>query len=744
MDMPISPWSACRAVVPGLALLLLGASPACAESVSFRNEVMAVLSRAGCNQGACHGNQNGKGGFKLSLRGEGPERDYASLTRDGLARRTDPIRPAESLVLRKATAVIPHEGGRRFGPDSPEYALLYRWIAAGLPADPPSAPVLRRLDVTPAESVLVEPADRVRLRVRATFSDGSKRDVTRLAVFEPSNAVATVTPDGEARREQAGETAILVRYLDRQAVARLAFVPSRPGYVWRDVPGANAIDHFVFAKLRALRMRPSELCSDSVFLRRAYLDTLGILPTAAEARAFLDDSRSDKRARLIDALLRRPEFAEFWALKWCDLLRAEEKVLDVKGVRVLHEWLRRSFAEGKPLNELARDLIGAQGSTYGNPPANFYRALRDPQERAEAVAQVFLGTRLQCARCHNHPFDRWTQDDYHGLAAFFARVQYRIVENRRRDKFDKHEFDGEQVVYQDRSGEWKQPRTGAVMLPRFLGAPGPDLAPGADRLQALADWVASPDNPLFARTQVNRVWFHLMGRGIVDPDDDFRASNPPVNGPLLEGLTDDFVAHGFDLRWLVRTIMTSRTYQLSAVPNDTNGEDETNFSHALVRPLQAEQLLDALSEVTGVPVAFPGQPLGVRAGQLPGVRVAQRGAADPGERFLRTFGKPDRLLTCECERSDDATLGQALQLITGEMLNGMLSARDNRLGRLLAAGKSDREIVEELYLAALSRPPSAAEAVAAESLLRRSRDRRAALEDLLWGLVNAKEFLLRQ
>jgi hypothetical protein len=735
---------AARLGVAALGCLLWLGPPLPAAAVSFRNEVMAVLSRAGCNQGACHGNQNGKGGFKLSLRGEGPERDFVSLTRDGLGRRTDPIRPAESLVLRKATAVIPHEGGQRFGPDSPEYAIFYRWIAAGLPHDPPSAPVLRRVEVTPGESVLVEPADRVRLRVRATFSDGTERDVTRLAVYEASNQVATVTPDGEVRRGQAGETAILVRYLDRQAVARLAFVPARPGYVWHDVPEANAIDHFVFAKLRALRMRPSDLCSDSVFLRRAYLDALGILPTAAEARAFLSDSRPDKRARLIDDLLRRPEFAEFWALKWCDLLRAEEKVLDVKGVRVLHEWLRRSIAEGEPLNELARELIAGQGSTYANPPANFYRALRDPQERAEAVAQVFLGTRLQCARCHNHPFDRWTQDDYHGLAAFFARVQYRIVENRRRDKFDKHEFDGEQVVYQDRTGEWKHPRTGAVMSPRFLGAPGPDLTPGADRLQALAAWVASPDNALFARTQVNRVWYHLLGRGIVDPDDDFRASNPPVNGPLLEALTRDFVAHRFDLRWLVRTIMNSRTYQLSAVPNDTNADDETNFARALVRPLQAEQLLDALSEVTGVPVAFPGQPLGVRAGQLPGIHAAGRRAAAPGERFLRAFGKPDRLLACDCERSDDATLGQALQLLTGEMLNGMISAPDNRLGRLLGAGKSNREIVEELYLAALARPPRAAEVTEAESLVGRSRDRRTALEDLLWGLVNAKEFLLRQ
>jgi hypothetical protein len=738
--------SAVRLWPVAAACLLLAAPQLPAETVSFRNDVMAVLSKAGCNAGACHGNQNGKGGFKLSLRGEDPAWDYNALTRDGLGRRTDRLHPVESLVLRKPTATIPHEGGRRFGVDSPEYALFLRWIREGTPTDPPGTPTLVRLEVTPAGQVLLEPADGVRIRVRATFSDGSSRDVSRLAVYETSNQVAIVTPDGAVRRQQMGETAILVRYLDRQAVVRLAFVPARPGYAWHDVPEANFIDHHVFAKLRALRMQPSDLCSDRVFLRRAYLDTLGLLPTADETRAFLDDPRTDKRAHLVDQLLQRPEFADFWALKWSDLLRSEEKVLDPRGVQVFHEWLRQSIVDGKPLNEFARELIAARGSTYAQPPANFYRALRDPQARAEAVGQVFLGVRLQCARCHNHPFDRWTQDDYHSLAAFFARVQYRIVENNRRDKFDKHEFDGEQVVWLDRDSDWKHPRSGAVMTPRFLGGTTPDLAANDDRLQALADWVASPDNPLFARTQVNRVWYHLMGRGIVDPDDDFRASNPPVNEPLLEALSRDFVVYHFDLRHLVRTIAASRTYQLAAVPNDTNRDDETNFSHAVVRPLQAEQLLDALTEVTGVPAEFNGQRLGMRAGQLPGVRApgGRRQQATPGERFLRAFGKPDRLLSCDCERSDDATLGQALQLITGEMLNDMLGRSDNRLGQLLAAGKSDHDIVAEFYLAALSRPPTEREAAAATSLLHRAKDRRAALEDLVWGLVNAKEFLLRQ
>jgi hypothetical protein len=733
--------------LPLAALALVPLAPAArAEPVSFRNEVMAVLSRAGCNSGPCHGNLNGKGGFKLSLRGQGPDFDLAALTRDALGRRVDRLRPADSLILAKPTMAVAHEGGQRFGRHSPEYALLRRWIAEGARPDPPGTRVLKKLEVTPRQQVLLDPADRAPLKALATFSDGRTVDVTGLAVFEPSNLVARVGADGVARRLAMGETAILVRYLDRQAVVRLAFIPDRPGFVWRDVPENNYVDRHVFAKLKTLRVQPSDLCPDSVFLRRAYLDALGVLPTPAEARRFLDDKRPDKRARLIDQLLRRPEFADFWALKWSDLLRNEEKVLDRKGVQVFHDWLRRAVVDGKPLNELARELIAARGSTYSHPAANYYRALRDPQARAEATAQVFLGVRLQCARCHNHPFDRWTQDDYYSLAAFFARVQYRIVENNRRDRLDKHEFDGEQVIYMARSGEVSHPATGEVLRPRFLGAATPELGPEADRLRALADWVARPDNPFFARTQVNRVWHHLLGRGIVEPNDDFRDSNPPANEPLLEALSKDFVAHKFDLRHLVRTIMNSRTYQLSAAPNDSNRDDEANFARALVRPLQAEQLLDAVAQVTGVRPKFRDFPRGLRAGQLPGVGASRPRGVRPSdaEKFLASFGKPVRSLSCECERSDDTTLAQAFQLITGPMLNRMLADPDNRLGKLLEARRPLPEVVDELYLAALSRHPGAEERKRAVALVERSADRRSALEDLLWGLVNAKEFLLRR
>jgi hypothetical protein len=728
------------------AALLVAPDPA---PVRYRHEVAAVFAKAGCNSGACHGNLNGKGGFRLSLRGEDPDFDWISLTQDALGRRVNPHDPSSSLLLLKATGAVPHEGGRRFGRDSLEYKLLHAWIQAGMPADA-RAPRLTRLTVTPAAKVLYAPEVHARLRVRATFADGAERDVTDLAVFEPSNTqvriegatVSRAAPDPEA----VAQAVVVVRYLSRQVAVPLAFVPDRPGFRMPELTPANYIDRLVFARLETLHITPSPLAPDEVFLRRAYLDTTGLLPTPEEARAFLNDPRPDRRARLVDQLLARPEFADLWALKWADLLRAEEKSLDKKGVTLFHQWIRKGIAEGKPLNEFAREVIAGRGSTYANPAANFYRALRDPYARSEAVAQVFLGVRLQCARCHNHPFDRWTQHDYHSLAAFFARVQYRVLENNRRDRLDSHEFDGEQIVFLDRAGEVKDPRTKEPLRPLLLGAPTPQLSDNADRLQVLADWVARPDNPLFARAQANRIWYHLMGRGLVEPNDDFRASNPPVNEELLQALTDDLIEHRFDLRHLVRRIMNSRTYQLSSLANAGNRDDEVNGSHTLVRPLQAEALLDAVARVLEVPVEFNGQPRGLRAGQLPGVPAFQpRGTRmTDAEKFLHLFGRPERLLTCECERANDSTLGQAFQLISGELLNRMIAEPGNRLGRLLKEGKSNRVILDEFYLAALSRPPAPAEARALLAQVETGADRRAAWEDVVWGLLNSKSFLLRQ
>jgi hypothetical protein len=727
-----------------------------AGDVSFRNDIMAVLSKAGCNQGTCHGNLNGKNGFKLSLRGEDPASDFQALTRDTLGRRANPLRPADSLLLLKATATVPHEGGKRFGRDSEEYRLLASWIASGLPADRPTAPQIKAIEVAPdGFQVLVDPAQTIQLQVKALYSDGTRRDVTQLAVYEASDATITITPGGQVQRQQMGESSVQIRYLDKRAVVHLAFIPNRSSTTGRALsqawggrlPSADTfIDYHISNKLQMLRVLPSPLSSDTVFLRRAYLDALGMLPTLAETSGFLSDPDASKRSRLIDRLLQRPEFADFWAQKWADLLRNEEKVLDRKGVQVFYQWIRQCIADDKPLNEFARDLLTGRGSTYTNPPANFYRALRDPQARAEAVAQVFFGVRLQCARCHNHPFDQWSQDDYHRLAAFFPRIQYRIVQNNRRDGLDKHEFDGEQVVWLDRESEVTHPRHGEVLRPRLLGTDTADIGSHADRLQVLADWTASPANPFFAQTQVNRIWFHMMGRGLVDPVDDFRPSNPPVNGPLLEALTRDFIAHHFSLRHAVRTIMNSRTYQLAAQPNENNREDETNFSHSLVRPLQAEQLLDALVQVTGVPEKFNGYPLGTRSGQLPGVRPFRQRDRGPtqAEQFLSLFGKPNRLLTCECERSADPTMGQAFELLTGPLLNRLVSEPDNRLGKMLSSGKSNHDIVEELYLASLCRFPKTLEWESMRVALQQATDRRVALEDILWAILNSKEFLFRQ
>jgi len=776
----------------------MGCGPVVAQSaaqaaVSFRNEVMAVLAKAGCSAGTCHGNKNGKGGFKLSLRGQDPDLDYLTLTRDSLARRINLLEPEQSLILLKPNTQVAHEGGLRFKKGSEEYETLRRWIAAGMPNDFASAPKLERIEVAPHESVSVEPASEVQLKVAAKFSDGARRDVTSLAVYEPANGLARVSHDGLVVRQGMGETTVLVRYLHCQVPVRLAFVPARPRFVWQQPTANNYIDEHVFEKLRMLRINPSELCADEVFLRRAYLDLLGVLPTAEETRAFLNHPASGsrpkapqkgeaerrnresetgedspaaalqetrvKRARLIKRLLERPEFADFWALKWADLLRVEAHSLDRKGVQNFHHWIRQSIAENKPLDRFVHELITARGSTYSNPPSNFYRPNRDPATRAKSAAQVLLGTRLQCAECHNHPFDRWTQDDYYDWTDLFARVNYKVIENKREIGSDEHEWNGEQIVFIAREGSVKNPRTGKEAQPRFLGE-GNDGAPQLthglpgekkdgstpDDLDALADWLVSMGNTVFARVQANRIWYQLMGRGLVDPPDDFRATNPASHPALLEALADDFTRHKFDVRYLICLIMNSSTYQLASEPNDTNGGDEMNFSRALVRRLGAEQLLDCQSQVTGVPLRFPGYPVGLRAAQLPGVRPESKGKrrANPLDQFLEVFGKPPRLLTTDTERSCECNMGQAFQMISGLTVNELLAEKDNRVSRLMTAGKSDREIVEHLFWTALTRAPTPAEQNRLLSNLESAGDRRAELEDILWGLMNSKDFVFRK
>jgi fructose-specific phosphotransferase system component IIB len=710
------------------------------HAVSFSHDVMAVLSKAGCNMGVCHGNFNGKGGLNLSLRGADPAKDYRTLTTAWLGRRNNVLEPDRSLLLLKPTMAVAHEGGQRFAFDSIEYQLLRDWIASGMPNDRGQAAKVTRLDVTPTEAIIVDPDNQVSIRALAHFSDGSSRDVTRLAVYEPNNQLVEAAVDGTVRRVKFGETTIVVRYLDQQVPVRLAFIPHRPDFVWREPPSENVVDREIDKKLKRLTIEPSEVCDDRTFLRRASLDLLGTLPTPNEAREFLRDTDPDKRRRLIDRWLDRPEFADYWTLKWSDLLKNEEKVIDRTGVKNFHDWIRKSLVENRPFDEFVAEIISAKGSTYGNPASNYYRANRDAVSRAESTAQLFLGTRLQCAKCHNHPFEKWTQADYYNWTAVFSGVDYEILKNDRKDKNDKHEFNGEQVVKFNNKNDVKNPTTGKPASPQFLGGPATPTSP--ERLSALAEWLTAGENELFVRSQTNRIWYHLMGQGIVDPIDDFRSTNPPSNPELLDALSAEFVNSGFDLRHMIRTIMKSKAYQRSCETNEFNIHDETNFSHGFVRRLEAEPLLDAMCRVCDVEVEFAGYDKGIRATQLPGVK-AERKRETAADAFLRTFGKPPRLISCECERSNETTLVQTFDMISGPVIDSLISSPENTLGARLASDATNDEILEHLYWSALSRSPTTEEHARVTKWLEESDDRRAVFEDVLWGLLNSKEFLLR-
>jgi hypothetical protein len=524
--------------------------------------------------------------------------------------------------------------------------------------------------------------------------------------------------------------------MNGRVTSRLAFLADRPGFVWGGIDPNGPIDTLVFAKLKALRINPSPVCGDSVFLRRAFLDAIGRLPDPDEALSFLLSKDPKKRDKLVDRLVERPEFADFWALKWADLLRNEEKTMGEKGAWVLQRWLRDELARDAPLDDLVRRIVTGLGSTWQNPPSSFHRTNRDPMTAAESVSQVFLGIRLQCARCHSHPFDVWTQDDYYGLAAFFANVARKQPSNFRKDNLDKHEINGDEFIYLSGRPQIVQPRTGAVLQPKCPNGPSASRARGDNdnALDRLAEWLTR-NNRQFSRNLANRAWFHLLGRGIVDPVDDFRDSNPPSNPALLEAVTNHFEANGMRLKPLVAWIMKSRTYQLSATPDVTSALDEANFARAAVRLLPAEVLLDAISQVVGVPERFPHAPGTIRATQLPG--------APGGVSFMKTFGKPDRLLTCECERSESTTLAQAFQMINGETVRNKLEARSNRLGKWLDAGRSDSEILDLVYLAALARLPTETERTTVTTHVGRGSGRRQAWEDVVWALLNSKEFLLR-
>ena len=660
---------------------------------SFEYDTLVALSKQGCNAGACHGSPSGKGGFRLSLRAFDPELDKLTLIHEDFGRRTNPLNPDESLLLLKPAMKVPHGGGLKMRPTDPAYAIIRDWIAEGCRLDAPERARCVKLEVFPPSGRLLKrPAHTQQLSVLAHFSDGSVRDVTQLAVYSSSDeAVAAVDERGFVVGKDRGEAAILVRYLEHIESCFITFIRDVDGYQWSNPPTHNYIDELVDAKLRQLQYLPSAVCTDEEFIRRVYLDVIGVLPTIEEVQAFLADGAADKRAKLVDALLARPEYAKFWALKWGDLLRLTSKQVGGDAVHKYHRWVERAITENMPYDKFAHELLTASGSTHTSPTANFYRTAADPNDCVETISQVFMGARLQCAKCHNHPFERWTQDNYYGMAAFFNRVQ--------RKKTPKPD---EMFIWVSQSGEVTQPRTGKQMKPWLPGDGDVENAQVDDRRELFAAWLTRPDNPFFGRIEVNRIWSHLLGRGIVDPPDDFRDSNPPSNAALLDALAADFVKSGFDRKHVIRTILNSRTYQSSFEPNQFNQDDVKYFSHYQPRLLSAEQLLDAICEVTSLPESFAALPPGTKATQLPSPDLVNH-------EFLKIFGQPERQTVCQCERSSESNLGMAIQFFNGPLIYNKLRDGNNRFRKLLAENKPDAEIITQLHLAAVNRPPTSKE-----------------------------------
>lgn len=714
------------------------------RQATFERDIQPLLTRYGCNAGACHGKARGQNGFALSLLGFDPDTDYAAIVEEARGRRLFAADPEFSLLLRKASGEVPHGGGRKMPKDSPEYNTVLSWIVAGTPRTPKDAPTLARITVSPTERLMTFGAEQ-QLAVTAHYSDGSTVDVTKLAAFQ-SNESGYVAVDERGRLKAgpvAGEAAITARFMDKFAVCSV-LIPL-PGAVdpsvYDRLPKQNFIDGHVWSKLRRLGLTPSEKTSDATFHRRAYLDVIGRLPTPDETRAFLADANSGKRERLIDALLARPEYADFWANKWADLLRPNPYHVGIKATFNYDAWIRDSFRHNKPYDQFVRELLTAQGSTFRDGAAVFYRNRRAPEELSTMVSQLFLGVRLDCAKCHQHPSERWTQKDFYSFAAYFGRV------GRKGQGISAPISGGEEVIFVSNGtasggrrrgtvGPVKHPLTGEEMVPTpLLGSPQ-DIPAEADPRKVLADWVTAPDNPFFARVIVNRVWADLMGRGLVEPVDDIRDTNPPTNGPLLDALAAQFRDNHYDLKKLIRTIATSYVYGLSSLPNDRNVSDTRNYSRHYRQRLRAEVLLDAVSDVTGVPERFDAMPPGSRAVEAWTVRFDSK--------FLDSFGRPDPNQDPPCERTSETTVVQALHLMNAPNLNRKITADAGRVAKLAQSTKQPAEIVEELYLLTYCRKPSPEELSACVTRFEaKDAKRREVVEDLLWSMLNTPEFVLR-
>ena len=702
----------------------------------FDRDVLPVITRAGCNAGTCHASQYGKGGFVLSVMAFDPQNDFHAMAVASRGRRVCTANPAQSLILQKASNRIPHGGGLRIAEDSPDYRILASWIAAGAAGTAADPPAVTRLEVEPAKRV-AEAGATQQIRVVATYADGRRRDVTGWTRFDAMDeAVVKVSPGGLATTVGKGQGAVMARFGGEATIATFV-VPFAAGNA--DLTGwatAHPLDPVAARKFAEVGLAPAGLCDDATFLRRAFLDAIGGLPTVEEARAFLASQAPDKRERLVDELLGLTgdpardryvdRYAAWWSLKWADLIRNNSAVLGESGMWALHNWLRESFRTNKPFDRFVTELVTARGSIFSSGPANYFRIANNPPDLAESTAQLFLGTRLQCARCHHHPYERLSQADYYGFAAFFARVASK-------NSAEFGIFGGETIVVVNQSGEVAHPRSGAVVRPTPLGA-GP-VEEADDRRVALAQWLTAPDNPWFARNVVNRVVAHLLGRGLVEPVDDMRSTNPPSNPEMMDLLAEEFRSSGFDVRRLLRFVMTSRLYQLDSQPDADNAADERFYSHYRVKRLKAEPLLDAIDDATGVRTKHPNLPLGTRAIELPDAAAAN---TNP---FLVTFGKPKRASVCECERTPDENLAQALHTLNGDVVATKVADASGRVAALAAAAKPVPEAVEELYLATLSRPPTAPEAAAAAEIVAACPTPTEGLQDLLWALINSKHFL---
>jgi len=693
-------------------------------TLSFRKDIMPMFMRGGCNSGGCHGSARGQDGFRLSLFGYDPEGDHFRLTREMSGRRVNLAIPDESLLLTKIDGAAPHTGGKLFEKDSEPAKTLVRWLESGAPNDAPDVAKCTSVEILPKNLVLESPGQTHQLMVRAHYSDGSERDVTKLALFLTSNeGSAKISKEGLITTGARGEAFVMARYSTHTVGSHVIVIPKDLKYEWPKVAEVNFVDALVDQKLRNLRMTPSEVCNDEVFLRRAHIDIIGTLATSDEAAKFVADQDPQKRSKKIDELLARNEFVDLWALKWSELLQVRTPPNNQQGsykaTLNYYNWIREQLANNVPINKVAGELIAATGSNLENPAVNYYETELDTLKLAENTAQAFLGIRVQCAQCHNHPFDRWTMDDYRGFVAFFTQVGRKQGEDPR-----------ERIVFDRASGESLHPVGNRVVPPKFLGGEAPDCK-GKDRRQVLSEWIASPDNPYFSRHMANLIWGQYMGRGIVEPVDDVRVSNPPSNPELLDELAKKLVEYNYDIRHFVRDICNSRTYQASTRLNDTNAGDQRNFAHATIRRMRAEVMLDCINQVTETTEKYRGLPTGARA-----VEVADGKTTNY---FLTTFGRRDRETICAREEVDP-TLSQALHLINGETVENKI-IQGGVIKKLQAANMTPREIAQELFVRCFGRQPTEDELRKLEPVWGVTEDQPLVFQDIFWALMNAKEFM---